>query len=74
MDLMKPVLFFFLLGAALLVLIGIAGLVLLWAGGSRTIVLPGLGIVISMGVLLVIFTSLETVLILLTVITWRSWT
>lgn len=71
---MKPVWFFFLLGAALAVLIGIVGLVLLRAGGSRTIFLPGLGIVISMGVLLVILTSLEIVLILLMVITWRSWT
>lgn len=67
---MKVVLF--LLGAALAVLIGIVVLVLLWAGGARTVLLPGLGIVISTGVLLVILTSLETVLILLTIIIWRS--
>jgi hypothetical protein len=69
---MKPVLCLFLLVAALAVLIGIVGLVLLRAGGSSTVLLPGLGLVISMGVLLVILTSLETILILLTVRIWRS--
>jgi hypothetical protein len=69
---MKPVLFFSLLGAALAVLIVIVGVVLLWAGGSRTVLLPGLGLALSIGVLLVILTLLETVLILLTIMIGRS--
>ena len=69
---MKPVLFFSLLGAALAVLMVIVGVVLLWAGGSRTVLLPGLGLALSIGVLLVILTLLETVLILLTIMMGRS--
>jgi hypothetical protein len=69
---MKPVLFFSLLGAALAVLIVIVGVVLLWASGSRTVLLPGLGLALSIGVLLVILTLLETVLILLTIMIGRS--
>ena len=69
---MKPVLFFSLLGAALAVLMVIVGVVLLWAGGSRTVLLPGLGLALSIGVLLVILTLLETVLILLMIMMGRS--
>lgn len=69
---MKTVTFVSLLSGAGIVLIGIIVLVRLWIAGSRTVFLPGAELVISMGVLLVILTSLEALFILLAVIVWRT--
>jgi hypothetical protein len=68
---MKTVFFIFLLGGALIILVGIVGLGMLWARGSQTVFLPGVGIVISMAALLLILSLIEAVLILLTVLIWR---
>lgn len=68
---MKTVLFIFLLGGALIIMVGIVGLVMMWARGSGTVFLPGFGIVISMAALLLILSLIEAALILLTVMIWR---
>ena len=68
---MKTILFIFLLGGALILLVGIVGLVMIWARGSGTVFLPGFGIVISTAALLLILSLVEAVLILLTVVIWR---
>lgn len=65
-----PVLILILL-IALLFLLGIIGLAALWFGGGKTILLPGLGVVIAVPILITLFIAVEIVLLLSASFLWR---
>ena len=54
-----------------LLLLGIIGLVALWFGGSKVILLPGLGIMIATPLLLALFIGVEVVVLLAASLLWR---
>jgi hypothetical protein len=56
---------------ALLLLLGIIGLAALWFGGGKTILLPGLGIVIATPLLLALLIAVEVVLLFSASLLWR---
>ena len=56
---------------ALLLLLGIIGLAALWFGGGKTIVLPGLGVVITTSLLIALFIAVEVVLLLIASRLWQ---
>ncbi len=54
-----------------LLLLGIIGLVALCFGGSKVILLPGLGIMIATPLLLALFIGVEVVVLLAASLLWR---
>ena len=54
-----------------LLLLGIIGLAALWFGGGKTVLLPGLGIVIATPLLIALFIAVEVVLLLSASFLWR---
>lgn len=68
---MKAAVIILILLTALLLLLGIIGLTALWFGGSKVIVLPGLGIVIATPLLIAFFIAVEVVVLLSASLLWR---
>ena len=54
-----------------LLLLGIIGLAALWFDGGKTVLLPGLGIVIATPLLIALFIAVEVVLLLSASFLWR---
>ena len=68
---MKAVLLIITLVIVLLLSICLVGLLMLWARGFKTILLPGLGLVVATPVLLIIFTTLTSFLLVFAVVLFR---
>lgn len=61
--------FIFLIG--LLLLLAIIGVLSLWLGGSKTVLLPGLGIIVAMPLLLALLTTVEVIVLIAAALLWR---
>ena len=68
---MTPIVIIFIVLFALLLLVAIIGVLAMESGGSKTILLPGLGIIVGTPVLLTLLIALEAIVLLCAAFLWR---
>ena len=56
---------------AFLLLLGIIGLAALWFSGGKTILLPGLGVLVAVPILIAFFIAVEVVVLFSAFLLWR---
>lgn len=50
----------------------LVGAIIAWFSGAGSIILPGLGLIVSMPVLVILLLAMEIVLVTIAVILWRT--
>lgn len=57
---------------AILVFLLLVGAIIAWFSGAGSIILPGLGLIVSMPFLVILLLGMEIVLVTISVILWRT--